>query len=61
MFDGTKRLFQIVALNSAQFGGGYPSPQCFKSITISYNGKQVGATIMYVERNYHTQTLTNIS
>jgi len=25
----------IVALNSAQYGGGYPGPQCFKSITIT--------------------------
>ncbi|WVR09748.1 hypothetical protein IAU60_006824 [Kwoniella sp. DSM 27419] len=35
----------IVALNSAQYGGGYPSKQCGRSITISYNGKTVGATI----------------
>ncbi|KAG9105404.1 hypothetical protein FRC07_009311 [Ceratobasidium sp. 392] len=25
---------KIVALNSAQFGGGYPGPNCFKGITI---------------------------
>jgi len=35
----------IVALNSAQFGGGYPSAQCGKSITISYNGKTATASI----------------
>nr|ODN99655.1 hypothetical protein L204_02088 [Cryptococcus depauperatus CBS 7855] len=32
----------IVALNSNQYGGGYPGPQCGRSITISYNGVQVG-------------------
>ncbi|GLB35354.1 hypothetical protein LshimejAT787_0209190 [Lyophyllum shimeji] len=36
----------IVALNSAQFGGGYPGPNCFKSITMTYNGKTTQATIM---------------
>ncbi|CAE6425722.1 unnamed protein product [Rhizoctonia solani] len=37
----------IVALNSAQFGGGsYPGPNCFKPITICAKGKCVGATIM---------------
>ncbi|KAG2145382.1 plant expansin [Suillus bovinus] len=36
----------IVALNVAQFGGGYPGPECFKSITISYGGKTTQATIM---------------
>lgn len=36
----------IVALNVAQYGGGYPGPQCFKSITISYGGKTAQATIM---------------
>lgn len=25
----------IVALNSAQYGGGYPGPECFKQIQIS--------------------------
>ncbi|KAL0579969.1 hypothetical protein V5O48_002053 [Marasmius crinis-equi] len=35
----------IVALNSAQYGGGYPGPQCGKSITISYGGKTAEATI----------------
>ncbi|KAH7924557.1 hypothetical protein BV22DRAFT_1012964 [Leucogyrophana mollusca] len=36
----------IVALNVHQYGGGYPGPQCFKSITISYGGKTAQATIM---------------
>jgi len=36
----------IVALNSAQYGGGYPGPNCFKSITMTYNGKTARATIM---------------
>ncbi|OJA17778.1 hypothetical protein AZE42_06597 [Rhizopogon vesiculosus] len=36
----------IVALNVDQYGGGYPGPQCFKSITISYGGKTAQATIM---------------
>ncbi|WVR03694.1 hypothetical protein IAU60_000689 [Kwoniella sp. DSM 27419] len=37
----------MVALNSAQYGGGYPGPQCFKGITIQANGKTVGGvTIM---------------
>lgn len=36
----------IVALNAAQFGGGYPGPNCFKSITISFGGKSAQATIM---------------
>ncbi|KAG1770988.1 hypothetical protein EDD22DRAFT_796261, partial [Suillus occidentalis] len=36
----------IVALNVAQFGDGFPGPQCFKSITISYGGKTAQATIM---------------
>ncbi|KAL0571035.1 hypothetical protein V5O48_010922 [Marasmius crinis-equi] len=35
----------IVALNSAQYGGGYPGPQCGKSITISYGGKTAVAVI----------------
>jgi hypothetical protein len=34
-----------VALNSAQFGGGYPSPECGKTITISYGGKTAQAVI----------------
>ncbi|KAG8691055.1 hypothetical protein FRC11_007167 [Ceratobasidium sp. 423] len=36
----------IVALNSDQFGSGYPGPNCFKPITICAKGKCVGATIM---------------
>ncbi|KAG6888491.1 hypothetical protein C0995_007917 [Termitomyces sp. Mi166 len=36
----------IVALNSAQYGGGYPGPHCFKQITMTYNGKTTTATIM---------------
>ncbi|KAG6821178.1 hypothetical protein H0H93_005398 [Arthromyces matolae] len=36
----------IVALNSAQYGGGYPGPNCFKTITMTYNGKTAQATIM---------------
>jgi hypothetical protein len=36
----------IVALNSAQYGGGYPGPNCGRSITISYGGKTAVATIM---------------
>ena len=35
----------IVAQNSAQFGSSYPSPNCGKSITISYNGVTGVATI----------------
>ncbi|KAI0049697.1 hypothetical protein FA95DRAFT_1478562, partial [Auriscalpium vulgare] len=27
------------------FGGGYPGPNCFKSITISFGGKSTQATI----------------
>ncbi|MFE9406471.1 RlpA-like double-psi beta-barrel domain-containing protein [Streptomyces sp. NPDC006530] len=36
----------IVALNSAQFGGGYPGPQCGKKIKITYKGKSATATIV---------------
>ncbi|KAH8833550.1 RlpA-like double-psi beta-barrel-protein domain-containing protein-containing protein [Flagelloscypha sp. PMI_526] len=36
----------IVALNSAQYGGGYPGPQCFKKIKMTYKGKTATATIM---------------
>ncbi|KAJ9116405.1 hypothetical protein QFC22_004847 [Naganishia vaughanmartiniae] len=36
----------IVALNSAQYGEGYPGPECFKQIQISANGKTATATIM---------------
>lgn len=35
----------IVAQNSAQFGSSYPSPNCGKSITISYGGVTAVATI----------------
>ncbi|WWC90103.1 uncharacterized protein L201_005036 [Kwoniella dendrophila CBS 6074] len=35
----------IVAQNSAQYGGGYPGPNCGRSISISYGGKTVIATI----------------
>ncbi|ORX39829.1 RlpA-like double-psi beta-barrel-protein domain-containing protein-containing protein [Kockovaella imperatae] len=35
----------IVALNSDQYGGGYPGPQCGKMITISYNGNTAVAQI----------------
>ncbi|KIM65311.1 hypothetical protein SCLCIDRAFT_1212480 [Scleroderma citrinum Foug A] len=36
----------IVALNVEQYGGGFPGPFCFQSITISYGGKTAQATIM---------------
>ncbi|KIM26360.1 hypothetical protein M408DRAFT_195993 [Serendipita vermifera MAFF 305830] len=37
----------IVALNQAQFETGtYPSTQCFRGITITYNGKTAHATVM---------------
>ncbi len=36
----------IVALNANQFGTGYPGPNCFKTITMKYNGKKVIAKIM---------------
>jgi hypothetical protein len=36
----------IVALNSAQYGGGYPGPHCFQQITIHCRGKTTSATIM---------------
>ncbi|KAJ9120320.1 hypothetical protein QFC24_005274 [Naganishia onofrii] len=36
----------IVALNSEQYGGGYPGPECFKKIQISANGQTATATIM---------------
>jgi hypothetical protein len=35
----------IVALNSAQYGGGYPGPNCFKKIVMTYGGKTTTATI----------------
>jgi hypothetical protein len=36
----------IVALNTPQYGGGYPGPNCFKTITMTYNGKTTQATVM---------------
>ncbi|KAG2349576.1 hypothetical protein BDR05DRAFT_871333 [Suillus weaverae] len=36
----------IVALNVDQYGSGYPGPQCFLPITISYGGKTAQAVIM---------------
>jgi len=36
----------IVALNTPQYGGGYPGPHCFQTITMTYNGKTTQATIM---------------
>ncbi|KAF8352339.1 RlpA-like double-psi beta-barrel-protein domain-containing protein-containing protein [Amanita rubescens] len=36
----------IVALNTPQFGGGYPGPNCFKQITMEYGGKTTTATIL---------------
>ncbi|TFY51308.1 hypothetical protein EVG20_g11062, partial [Dentipellis fragilis] len=39
----------IVALNTPQFtanGNGYPGPECFKMISISYGGKTTSAQIM---------------
>lgn len=36
----------IVALNTAQFGDGYPGPNCFKQIIMTYNGQTTTATIM---------------
>jgi len=35
----------IVALNSAQYGGGYPGPHCFKTIVMKIGDKQTTATI----------------
>ncbi|WWD10191.1 hypothetical protein V865_008325 [Kwoniella europaea PYCC6329] len=35
----------IVAQNSAQYGSGYPGPNCGRSISISYGGKTISATI----------------
>ncbi|KAH8117489.1 RlpA-like double-psi beta-barrel-protein domain-containing protein-containing protein [Phellopilus nigrolimitatus] len=36
----------IVALNTPQYGSGSPGPQCFKMISITYNGKTTQAQIM---------------
>ncbi|OCF71909.1 hypothetical protein I204_07172 [Kwoniella mangroviensis CBS 8886] len=35
----------IVAQNSAQYGSGYPGPNCGRSISVSYGGKTISATI----------------
>ncbi|RXW11964.1 hypothetical protein EST38_g13890, partial [Candolleomyces aberdarensis] len=35
-----------VALNTPQYGGGYPGPNCFKKVTISFGGKTATATIL---------------
>ncbi|KNZ74310.1 hypothetical protein J132_07362 [Termitomyces sp. J132] len=37
---------QVVALNSAQYGQGFPGPNCFKKITMTYQGKKTTATIV---------------
>ncbi|KLT43442.1 hypothetical protein CC85DRAFT_235267, partial [Cutaneotrichosporon oleaginosum] len=39
----------IVALNSAQYGHGYPGPQCGKSLTITANGVTVGGVTVVDE------------
>lgn len=36
----------IVLIIVQQYGSGYPGPECFKTITINYNGKSAQATIM---------------
>lgn len=36
----------IVALNSEDFGSGYPGPHCHATIVIEVDGVSVGATIM---------------
>ncbi|KAF6764733.1 RlpA-like double-psi beta-barrel-protein domain-containing protein-containing protein, partial [Ephemerocybe angulata] len=36
----------VVALNQAEFGTGFPSPQCGKTITMTYNGKTATAKIV---------------
>jgi len=36
----------IVALNTPEFGSGYPGPNCFKQISMSYNGQSTIAQIM---------------
>ncbi|KAI0055501.1 hypothetical protein BV25DRAFT_1996130 [Artomyces pyxidatus] len=36
----------VVALNSAQFGGGYPGPNCFKMITLTVGSKSTQAQIV---------------
>jgi len=36
----------IVAMNEPQYGSGYPSPNCFRQITIHAEGKTATATVM---------------
>ncbi|KAG5350621.1 hypothetical protein E4T56_gene3384 [Termitomyces sp. T112] len=36
----------VVALNSAQYGQGFPGPNCFKKITMTYKGKTATAVIV---------------
>ncbi|KAF9533461.1 hypothetical protein CPB83DRAFT_757582 [Crepidotus variabilis] len=36
----------VVALNRPQFGQGYPAANCFKTITMNYNGKTATAKIV---------------
>ncbi|PFH52394.1 hypothetical protein AMATHDRAFT_2129 [Amanita thiersii Skay4041] len=36
----------IVALNTPQYGGGYPGPNCFKKIVMTFNGKTTEAVIL---------------
>jgi expansin (peptidoglycan-binding protein) len=36
----------VVALNAAQYGSGYPGPECGKQIQITANGKTETATIV---------------
>jgi len=35
----------IVALNSAQYGGGYPGPNCWRKIVMTMNGKTTTAIV----------------
>lgn len=39
----------VVALNSAQYGGGYPGPECFKYITITGGPKNGHAVAQIVD------------
>ncbi|MDJ0385317.1 hypothetical protein [Streptomyces sp. G-G2] len=36
----------VVALNSAMFGSGFPSPTCGKKVKITYKGKSITATVL---------------
>ncbi|TFK42954.1 hypothetical protein BDQ12DRAFT_677080 [Crucibulum laeve] len=36
----------IVAMNTPQYGSGYPGPNCFKTITMTYGGKTATAKVM---------------